>query len=71
MVLMNPQVVVRILTLIVISEYHVLIKNLGARNCTTAEFRCVTSGECIPEAWVCDHEVETTFVCQSRCTLSA
>ncbi|CAF4330810.1 unnamed protein product, partial [Adineta steineri] len=28
----------------------------GARNCTSTEFRCVTSGECIPEAWVCDHE---------------
>jgi hypothetical protein len=39
--------------------YVVLI--VGARNCTSREFLCVTSGECIPEAWVCDHEVKSSF----------
>lgn len=34
---------------------------VGARNCTAREFRCVTSGNCIPDSWVCDHEVRIAF----------
>ncbi|CAF4205802.1 unnamed protein product, partial [Rotaria sp. Silwood2] len=36
--------------------------SVGARNCTSNEFRCVSTGDCIPKGWMCDHEVKSFFV---------
>ncbi|CAF4384212.1 unnamed protein product, partial [Rotaria sordida] len=27
-----------------------------ARNCTSNEFRCVSTGDCILKEWMCDHD---------------
>jgi hypothetical protein len=58
--LMNHQVAVRIVW--IRGCVFSIISIVGARNCTAREFRCVTSGECIPETWVCDHEVRLEIV---------
>lgn len=39
-----------------------IILIVGARNCTSTEFRCATSGACIPESWVCDHYVKISIL---------
>jgi hypothetical protein len=52
--LMNQPVVVSIFLL---DNRCDVTSIVGARNCTSSEFRCVTSGNCIPAVWVCDHDV--------------
>jgi hypothetical protein len=55
---MNPQVAVSIH---LNDERHELVLILGARNCSSTEFRCVTLGTCIPKEWMCDHDVSVCF----------
>ena len=43
-----------------ITRLYYLPSCLGAKTCSSDEFKCETDGQCIPARWACDEDTDCT-----------